>query len=335
MQKNENLTKEKKLLSPKLDVVFQALFGEVGNEEITKDFLEKILKRKIEEIDLSKNVILRRTMPEEKLGVLDVLVETNNKKKINIEMQVVEKSDMIERILYYWARLYCSGIKEGEEYKKLEDTIVILIADYEIKQLNELKCHTEWKIKELIENVILTDKLDIHIIELPKIKGLDKTEKDKLMEWLIFLNNPNDERLEKIMVENKAIKEAVEKLELMSNDREIRRIAELREKAVRDEKATYSKGVEDGTEQGIKKGIEQGIKKGIEQGIKQGKEQGRIEGIEIGIEQGKEEGRNEGKEIEKKQIAKNLLNIGLSVEQIAKSTGLTTEEIEKLINNCQ
>ena len=310
MQKNKNLTnenemKKQKLLSPKLDVVFQALFGEVGSEEITKDFLEKILKKEIEKIDLSKNIVLRRKMPKEKLGILDVLVETNDKKKINIEMQVVEKANMIERILYYWARLYSGGIQEGEEYKKLEDTIVILIADYEIKQLKDLKCHTEWKIKELLENVVLTDKLDLHIIELPKIKGLERQERDELMEWLIFLNNPKDERMNKIMAENKAIKEAVKKLEVMSNDNEIRRIAELREKAVRDEKATYSKGVEDG----IEKGIEKGTKIGIENGIEIGKKE------------------------EKNEIAKKLLNIGLSIEQIEKSTGLTKEEIEGLKNN--
>ena len=58
MQKNQNLTNENKikeqgLLSPKLDVVFQGLFGEVGSEEITKDLLEKILKKEIKKIDLS------------------------------------------------------------------------------------------------------------------------------------------------------------------------------------------------------------------------------------------------------------------------------------------
>ena len=36
MEKN----KETKTLSPKLDVVFQAFFGEIGNERITKGFLE-------------------------------------------------------------------------------------------------------------------------------------------------------------------------------------------------------------------------------------------------------------------------------------------------------
>ena len=37
---NENSdTKAKDILSPKLDVIFQILFGEVGSERITKDFL--------------------------------------------------------------------------------------------------------------------------------------------------------------------------------------------------------------------------------------------------------------------------------------------------------
>ena len=41
---SEKETKEKnEILSPKLDVVFQILFGEVGSEKITKDFLSSIL----------------------------------------------------------------------------------------------------------------------------------------------------------------------------------------------------------------------------------------------------------------------------------------------------
>ena len=36
--------KENKILSPKLDVVFQALFGEVGSEGITKKFIESIMR---------------------------------------------------------------------------------------------------------------------------------------------------------------------------------------------------------------------------------------------------------------------------------------------------
>lgn len=42
MEKN----KETKTLSPKLDVVFQALFGEIGNERITKGFFRNNIKKK-------------------------------------------------------------------------------------------------------------------------------------------------------------------------------------------------------------------------------------------------------------------------------------------------
>lgn len=48
---NESLGIKRKMLSPKLDVVFQALFGEKESEKITKRFLQSILKEEI----LSKN----------------------------------------------------------------------------------------------------------------------------------------------------------------------------------------------------------------------------------------------------------------------------------------
>ena len=64
--------KNKKTLSPKLDVVFQALFGEVGNERITKAFLQEILKEKIDKIELNVNPILRRETVEDKMAqILD------------------------------------------------------------------------------------------------------------------------------------------------------------------------------------------------------------------------------------------------------------------------
>ena len=70
MQQNqESRTEEKTILSPKLDVVFQILFGEIGSENITKDFLSTILKEKIEEISLEQNVVLRREIPRGKRSI--------------------------------------------------------------------------------------------------------------------------------------------------------------------------------------------------------------------------------------------------------------------------
>lgn len=108
-------SKEKsKLLSPKVDIVFQALFGEVGNEKITKKFLEAILGRKIEEVNLSENIVLRRETESDKLGVLDVLAKIDGEEYCNIEMQVAIQENILERVLYYWARIYVRNMKKGK-----------------------------------------------------------------------------------------------------------------------------------------------------------------------------------------------------------------------------
>ena len=186
-----------KTLSPKLDVVFQALFGEVGNESITKGFLETILERKIDSIDLSRNPILRREFKDEKLGVLDIIAKLDENEICNIELQIVDKKKhIIERILYYWSRLYSRQIKSGEDYKILQKAIVILITDFKIENLEELDYHSRWKIMEDKQGkkIILTQKLEIDIIELPKIIG-KKKEQDNLLDWLYFLENPKSERV--------------------------------------------------------------------------------------------------------------------------------------------
>ena len=91
----------KKELSPKLDVVFQALFGEVGSERITKRFLENILERKIDEIELKQNQILRKEMPKEKLGILDIIAKIDGKENCNIELQLIDRNNVVERMLFY------------------------------------------------------------------------------------------------------------------------------------------------------------------------------------------------------------------------------------------
>ena len=283
--------KKIKRYPPKMDIIFQAIFGEVGSENITKDFLEKILKRKIEKISLDKNPILRRELKDNKLGVLDIITELDGKEKCNIEMQLIDKNNIIERMLYYWSKMYTRQIKAGDDYNKLEKTIVILIADFNIKGLEEVEYHSTWKIIETnsAKKLILTDKFELDIIELSKIKGREN-EKDQLLDWLIFLENPESERVTRKMEENENLKEAVEKLDRISKDEKMQRIIELREKAIRDEHAIYAKGVDDGIEEGKAKGARE-------------------------------------KQIE---IAKSMLKENMDIEMIIKITGLTKQEIEKL-----
>ena len=282
------------ILPPTLDVVFQALFGEVGSEKITTRFLELILKTKIENIDLSKNPIIRRRNIKDKMGILDIIAKINGKEYCNIEMQCSSKENMVERILFYWSKVYSKQMQSGDDYDKLNKTISILITNFNLEGLENLPYYTSWKIiEEKYRKTILTEKLEICIIELPKIANISN-EDDELLDWLNFLVNPKSERVLKKMKENKELKEANNKLEQISQDEKMQRIAEWRQKGIWDENTAINHAMQ--------KGVQQGMQQGIQQGVKESKE----------------------------EIAIKLLKENVDIELICKVTSLTKEEIEKI-----
>lgn len=62
----------------------------------------------------------------------------------------------------------------------------------------------------------------------------------------------------------------------------------------------------------------------------EGKAEGLAEGKAEGLAEGKAEGLAEGKAEEKTATAKRLLSMGLSVEDIAKATSLSVEQVEAI-----
>ena len=68
-----------------------------------------------------------------------------------------------------------------------------------------------------------------------------------------FIGNISKEGVEKAMEVNKEIKKAKEELEYLTGDEAQRRIAELREKAIRDEKANLRGAREEGMRKGAMK----------------------------------------------------------------------------------
>ena len=133
----------------------------------------------------------------------------------------------------------------------------------------------------------------------------------------MFLDNPNKEEVVQIMGENEHIRKAIDELEQVSGDEKLRRIAELREKAIRDEQAAMAYAKEHGYNDGYNSGYGEGKKEGREEGRKQGREEGREEGK---------------KALEQKQIeiAKKLLQKDMKIEEIEDITGLSIEKIKQI-----
>ena len=77
-------------------------------------------------------------------------------------------------------------------------------------------------------------------------------------------------------------------------------------------------------------GVLQGMQQGIQQGMQQGRLQGRQEGIQQGRLQGRQEGIQQGSREMQLQIARDMLNANMSMQQIAALTKLTLPEVQQL-----
>jgi len=314
----ENLKREKRveLLSPKIDVVFHAVFRE-DNKHILEALISDVLGERIKVETTDRNRYVDTAEANQKLGIMDLRAELEGGTQCNIEIQLQPQQYENERILYYWSDTYKRQLKRGNEYGKLNKTISIIILDHEIKELEGIeKLGTKWQIRDNENGKrILTDRLEIVIIEVPKAKRIyQKDRNNKIVHWMMFLDNPNKKEVEQIMGVNKDIRKAIRELEQVSGDEKIQRIAELREKAIRDEKAALAYALDNGYKEGFEKGVEEGIEKGIEKGIEQG--------IEKGIQEGKED-----KLIE---IVKSMIEKNLEKDVIKEVTGITEEEFNRI-----
>lgn len=290
------MEKEKKqtVLIPTNDYVFARIFGRVGNEKITKSLISSVIKDEVESISLNETPILERDLIDDKMGILDIKAKVNKEITIDIEMQVVRQNNIEERLMFYWSRAYTNEIKKGQDYNKLKRTIVILFADFKLNRLIEIpKYHTRWHIYEdEYKDVILTNDFEINIIEIPKVIEQAQNQEKGTSEnkLLVWLHFIQNPDEVKEMEEIEEIKLAKEELEKIRQDKTAKRIAELREKYIMEVKSSESYGYD--------KGIEEGEKAGAKK--------------------------------EKIEIAKKLLNSGMSIEKIQEIVELTEQEITNL-----
>lgn len=244
----------KGLLDPKVDFVFKNIFGSPNHPEILISFLNATLKpkKKIVSVDINKTDIEKEYI-EDKYSRLDVKATTSNDEIINIEIQLKNENNMIKRSLYYLSKMYEEQLNEKEDYSKLIRTVCINILNF--KYLKTENFHTGYRFKELITNEELTDVMEVHFIEIPKLKD-SSDEKDMLVAWTEFLKDPESEKVRGLELSVDEIRQAKDELIRMSNDKKQRELYDMRANSLRDKiselNAAEKKGREEGREEGAK-----------------------------------------------------------------------------------
>ena len=304
---NKNSNEKKKRLELTNDYVFKKIFAKPENNIELKELLEAILNIDIKKVEV-KNQEISKNYEDEKLGILDIRAHINDDTIVDIEMQEANVYMIINRNISYSSRIITEQLQVGDSYKFLKKLISINILGENLLKRNsyhsiahlkfertEKEKYVDMGFKE--EQEELTDKIEVHYIELKKFLKKNPGISNKLEQWL-WLILGEEEKVKMASKQNKKIEKVVKDLDEMSADENERLEAYKRKLAVWD----YNVSIAEATERGKSEGIEEG----------------KIEGIK------------EGKIEEKVAIAKKLKRKGMDTKTIIEVTGLSKEKIESL-----
>ena len=218
------------------DYAFKRILGSEEGKEALLGFLNAVLNlsadRQLTDLELVDRE-LDPTYLLDRGARLDVRARTAAGVLINVEVQVANRYDTEKRTLFYWARLYQSQLSTGQKFADLRKTVTINILGFNL--FSEETYHSVFRLREDQTGKTLCDDLEIHFLELEKVKKLKRRPTNPLEAWMMYLNNLEVEEMEAIAMENQAIKKAMTIEDMFYKSAMERRLCELREKALLDE----------------------------------------------------------------------------------------------------
>ena len=294
--KNNIRTKELKegeIIPLNFDFVFTSIFTNPDNMIIIENFVSCLLDLDLKLVKGNIKILNRNLSVEnkkERNKQVDLLLEYRGE-KINIEINNYYSKGITDRNIVYASYIHGKQLDyEDNTYSNINKTIQI--------NLNNIRTNSTLRERYFFrndKNTILSEKFEIDQIDMVLARDICYNDySNKLARWCMVLTSKTKEEFKKYLGEDLMEKEAKEKLEektsKMSDDEEVY--------------ALYSAYTKEELEKNTL----------IEEAEQRGHEQGTQEGIK-------------NRNIE---IARNLKNIGVSIDDISKATSLTKEEIEKL-----
>ena len=216
----------------KNDTLFKVLF--VKHPNLLKKLVAELLGINLESIGQFE--ITNPEMPPENLGDkfcrLDINMTVDGQ-RVDLEIQVEDEGDYPERVLYYWAREYSTALPAGQGYSMLPRTVHISIVNFPMFDCAEF--HSEYASLEVTRHTPLTDRMNIHIFELPKLPP-SVNKNNRLELWLSLFRAETEEELNNIeSLEVPEMEQAITAYRSITVTPEFREMERLRSKARHDE----------------------------------------------------------------------------------------------------
>ena len=299
--KKGEVTMRGKYLNPKADMTFKLVFGE--HPDLVMSLLNALLPLpedgQIESVEYLTPEMVPDT-PAKKDSIVDVRCKDQQGRQFIVEMQLYWNEEFKRRVLLNASKAIVRQLDKGQDYSLIQPVYCLSLVNDKAFDYETDEFYHDYA----IVNVEHTDRhiegLRFVFVELPKFKPQSIAGKKMAVLWLRFLTEIAEDTVEAPveLLENRDTSKALSIVEKSAMTEGQLYAYERFWLAVTDERILR--------EAATKKGYNEGWEKGMEKGMEKGEMNERLKN------------------------AKNLKENGVAVEIIAKSIGLSVEEIEKL-----
>lgn len=288
-------------LDPKADLTFKKIFGE--HKDLLISLLNALLPLADDEQIESVEYLSPELVPETYVGknsIVDVRCRDVKGRQFIVEMQMLWTEAFKQRVLFNASKAFVRQLDKKRKYELLQPVYSLnlvnetFMKDYPDEFIHNYSVVHEFHSDEIIEGLHFT------FVELPKFQAHSLKEKKMAVLWLRFFTEIDEQT-----------KQAPQ--ELLDNPETRKALKAVEESAMtKNELLAY----EDFWD---KLGAERLL---FVDSNRINREEGRAEGRAEGGAEGIIEGCA--------KVAKNLLNLGMALDEVAKVTGLDIETIEKM-----
>ena len=277
------------------DYAFKKLFGTEENKDIMVEFISLVTslgKDDFDDVRIENSEQIPRFY-NDKTGRLDIKIRLNDGRKIDVEMQNSYFDYYPKRSIFYCSKLLHDHFISGLQYANLKKCIAINVLNSSFKLSG--KVHSVYQIREREDQSLLDELLEIHFLDLTKLKKDNLTSLEK---WLMFIKTDSKEERYMLAQGNPVMTKANRVMEIFYLDEQERKRYEAASEYESDRLSMISESERKGLERGKALGLVEGEARGFRQ--------------------------------KALQDAINFKRLGVSIAIISQATGLTKDEVERL-----
>lgn len=313
----------------RFDWAIKRLLRQKANFDVLEGFLTVFLNQPIKIVEILESESNQEDK-DDKFNRVDIKALNKDGEIIIIEIQNTREVNFLERILYGVAKAITEHISLGETYDKVKKVYSISVLYFDLGQGSDylyvgqnhfvgVHTHDDLKIN-IKERDALAMKSPSAIFPeyiLIRVNEFNKVAVTPLEEWMQYLKDGvirhDTHAPGLIQARKKLLYYSMSPKERQAYDRHIDTIM-IQNDVIG---TAHAEGLAEGKALGIKEGKAMGIEEGKAMGIEEGKA--------MGIEEERIRAYDE-----KTKMVQNMKADGIPVEIIAKYTGLSAEEIEKI-----